>query len=569
MTGGLWESQEVFRGAEGPASRAVLSWALALVALVPSMMLLGGSLRPKTCWLRSMVHAVARPCWAAPLVAALVALLISGALAARHPPTAYIHDEFTYLMQADTFAHGRVSNPVPPEWRHFETFHILLQPTYSAKYPPGQALTLALGQILFDAPIAGVWLAFAAACAAVAWAARAWLGPRWGLVAGLLAALHPSIHMFKPFTWTQSYWGGGLAFLGGALLMGAWRRLDRHVAVSSGLAFGAGLSILLLTRPWEGVVATLPIAAGLLARQFDGSHALKPFFLRFALPVAALLLLTAAGVARVNKAVTGSATTMPYMEYEKQYAAAPIFIFQEAPPARWNEHPGITSYHGGWSRGIYEKQRSLKGFLAVFAFKCFLLFNFYPGAYLGLIPGFFMLLRSHRFGRISLVVVFGLIATFCTCWTQPHYVAPAAGAFFLFATACARRLACCLKNRRAALWMAATGLLSSPVLLMFGGLILPSRSRPAWADERVRIIQELEARPGNHLVFVKYGPLHNINFEWVYNSADLTSQRIIWARTRDEEKDARLVQAFPGREVWEIEPDRGVPQMKRVEGEGK
>ena len=215
MTGGLWESQEVFRGAEGPASRAVLSWALALVALVPSMMLLGGSLRPKTCWLRSMVHAVARPCWAAPLVAALVALLISGALAARHPPTAYIHDEFTYLMQADTFAHGRVSNPVPPEWRHFETFHILLQPTYSAKYPPGQALTLALGQILFDAPIAGVWLAFAAACAAVAWAARAWLGPRWGLVAGLLAALHPSIHMFKPFTWTQSYWGGGLAFLGG------------------------------------------------------------------------------------------------------------------------------------------------------------------------------------------------------------------------------------------------------------------------------------------------------------------------------------------------------------------
>ncbi|MEK7466845.1 MAG: hypothetical protein AAB074_05455 [Planctomycetota bacterium] len=569
MTGGLWESQEVFRGAEGPASRAVLSWALALVALVPAMMLLGGSLRPKTCWLRSLAHAVARPKWGAPLVAALVALLMSGALTARHLPTPYIHDEFAYLMQADTFAHGRAANPVPPEWRHFETFHILLQPTYSAKYPPGQALSLAAGQVLFDAPITGVWLAFAAACAAVAWAARAWLGPRWGLVAGLMAALHPAFHIFKPFTWTQSFWGGGLAFLGGALVLGAWRRLDRRAAIPASLALAAGLAILAITRPWEGVVASLPVAAGLIAKFLNDPAGRKRFLLRVVTPVAAVLLVTAAAVARINAAVTGSATTMPYILYEQQYAAAPVFLFQQAPPARWNEHPQITSYHGGWSRGIFEKQRSPKGFLAVAAFKCFLLWNYFPGAYMALVPGFFMLLRSRRMGRLSLVVVFGLLATLCTCWTQPHYVAPAAAAFFLFTTACARRLACCLKNRRAALWMAAAGLLSSPVFLTFGGLILPSRSRPAWADERVKIIKELEQRPGNHLVFLKYAPLHNINFEWVYNSSDIPSQRIIWARMRDDAKDERLVQAFPGREVWVLEPDRGVPQLKLREAEGK
>jgi hypothetical protein len=565
MTGGLWESQEVFRGAEGPVSRAILSWALALVAIVPSIMLLGGSIRPKSCWLRSMAHAVARPKWGAPLVAALVALFMSGALTARHSPIPYIHDEFAYLMQGDTFAHGRLANPVPAEWKHFETFHIVFDPTYSAKYPPGQALTLALGEALFDAPIVGVWLAFAAACAAVAWAARAWLGPRWGLVAGLMAALHPAFHIFKPFTWSQSFWGGGLAFLGGALVLGAWRRLDRRAAVPVALALAAGLAILAITRPWEGVVASLPVAAGLIQKFLNDPGGRKRFLLRVVAPVAAVLLVTVAGVARINAAVTGSATSMPYMLYEQQYAAAPVFLFQQAPPARWNEHPQITSYHGGWSRGIFEKQRSLKGFLAVAAFKALLIWNYFPGAYMALVPGMFMLMRSRRAGRLALVVGFGLAATLVTCWTQPHYVAPAAAAFFLCATACARRLACCLKNRRAGLWMAAAGLLASPVFLMFGGFILPSRTRPAWADERVKIIEKLEAIPGNHIVFLKYAPLHNINFEWVYNSADIASQRIIWARTRDEAKDARLVQAYPGREVWVLEPDRGVPQLKKIE----
>ena len=232
----------------------------------------------------SVILAVARPRWAlgffsgverrfqdlarhrykSLLAAALFPMIVRALMLPWYPPPPpQIHDEFSYLLQGDTFAHGRIANPTPPYWQHFESEYILLQPVYASQYQPAQGIVLAAGEIVFHNAWFGVWISIGLMCATLCWALRGILPARWALFGAFAAALQFGIFGL----WMNSYFGGAVAASAGALVSGSLARIQiPGKARSSSALCALGIVLLMSSRPFEGILWSAVALVWLLLR---------------------------------------------------------------------------------------------------------------------------------------------------------------------------------------------------------------------------------------------------------------------------------------------------------------
>jgi len=460
-------------------------------------------------------------------------------------PEPTVHDEFSYLLGAETFYLGRLANPTPPMWTHFETFHENFQPTYSSKYPPAQALVLAFGWKLFGHPWYGVWLSSGLMCAALCWMLQGWLPSRYALLGGLMAVAQWGIAGY----WVNSYWGGTVAAAAGALVVGAVPRLVRRPTAAVAAVAAVGMVVLANSRPYEGGL-TAAAAMAVLFIRLRSRHRLKDLLApRVALPAAAILAGGLAFMGYYNYRLTGDPLLMPYSLHQKLYAASPIFWMMPPTTAPVYRHEIMRKAWAVWDKSIYDLARA-SPFFVVTAFFGTLQFFLTPVSAAAVFTAF--LRWSGKVRTVLAIIAIPAAGLLLERFSLAHYFAPATGLVLLLAMLGVQILRVRFGARSMAVF----------AVLFFASAGIQAARHPQeyfhkeFAANRRDVVHRLATEGGRHLVIVRYKPNHNVMEEWVYNSADIDGAVIVWARDMGEAGNRELLGYYRDRNVWLLEADR-------------
>ncbi len=485
------------------------------------------------------------------LVAIAVRLLL---LPVVRIPVPEVHDEFSYLLQADTFAHGRLTNPPHPMWVYLDTFHVLQHPTYASIFPPAQGAALALGQLLGH-PWIGVLLSSAAMCAALTWMLQGWLPPQWAMVGAALVMLR--IHFAN--YWLESYWGGAVAAVGGALVLGALPRIMKRRRTRDALLMSIGMALLANSRPLEGFIFCVPIAVWLvLWIASDRSPALSVTGPKLILPMMLVLGATFAFILYDNWRITSNPFLLPHTLYDREYINYRVFRWQDVKPPFRYLNPQFEDYFNHWVRETFAPSWNL-------------LWEELASWWLFFVDVLFAVVlldlprtvrdRRTRFALILFMwCALGLLVPFTF---EPHYAAPMTAAFVILLAQCFRHLRRWrFRGRPVGIFLTRLVILLAIVRISLFTIQAYRLPRLDWSFYRDRMVQQLEHTPGKHLVIVHYEPDHYVHNEWVYNGADIDGGKVVWAREIPGINTAPLLRYFRDRKIWMVEADSPDPALE-------
>ena len=484
-------------------------------------------------------------------------------------PVPHNHDEFSYLLAADTFTHGRLANPPHPMWVYLDTFHVNQFPTYASKYPPAQGLVLALGQLL-GRPWIGVLLSVACLCAAITWALQGWVPRKWALLGGILAATEFGAANY----WIDSYFGGAVAGVGGALVIGAFPRVLRSQRVRDALLLALGVGILANSRPYEGLIFSIPVVAALAWRLF---RSVKPgariVLLRVALPMASVLVFAGGLIGYYNWRVTGNPMLMPYVVNDRAYRLS-AFDWQKIQPQSYL-NPQFDAFYNNPRTGepLAGFSSMWSGILITMPGKLLRFQDFYLTPELGIPFAIALLcLFNNKKARFCfLVCALGMAGMLVTLWFNAHYAAPFTATLFVLVVFGLRRLRVWQVDGKPVGLGLVRALVVFHVLLLLASVAAQTfvlrRNHDPWdrGRARARIQAKLESTPGQHLVLVRYSTEHNPNQEWVYNGADIDHAKVVCAREIPGRSNQPLLDYFHGHNFWLVDADINPAELRPLQ----
>lgn len=487
--------------------------------------------------------------WVLPAACALVSALTLAWLFGGLDPVAYVHDEASYLLEAESLARGRFAAPSPPLPEFFEQFHVFTTPVLASRYPPGWPLALVFGTWL-GAPVLVPLALTGATAALLVVLVRRLAGPLTALLAWALWLPTPMETYYRPLFVSEHL--TGMLWLFGWWALWRWRddRRTTWLALVATATAWQGI-----TRPVTAIAYALPLAVVIL---LDVRRGRRWRQLALALlPGIALCLL----VPVQDLVVTGNWRSVPMRHYSEVHAPwdLPGFGVDTTPPQvpltpdqlqyrdafrHWHATHTVERLPAILQRRVLHIFRWGAGPLGAAGFALLVL--------LGLVAG----KPPLRFAAATAACLVLLYLTFAhpvhwvVYYLETHPVLAAAAAIGIRALVVAvfRREGAevegALGEARIGLVLGATALLALALLPAALAEGRDHRREYAYPNEAVRTMTR--ALPAPAILFIRYAPDHALDRGLVENHDDL-ERTPVWRVHDLGTRNAELIRRAPTR----------------------